>query len=362
MRVLGRAVVLAAMLALTSVALFYLLHAMPGDPESLLLATNPELSATDVARIRELRGLDRPIHERYVCWLLGRGTRALPERAGQGGCAYWPTERGLLGGELGYSSLHKRPVAELFALRLPATLTLMLPAFLLGLLLSVPLGVLAALRQGRVVDLCISAVTFLGISLPLHWLGLLAVLLFAVELRWLPASGVRDPGDAGLASHLAHAILPVAVLASYYVGRWARYVRASMIEVLGADFIRAARARGLPERVVLLRHALPNALVPLLTVVAQSLPVLFSGAVVVERVFSYPGMGTLIFESVLSDDHLVAIVAFLAYAALTMGATLAADGVHALLDPRVRTGAPPAPMSLDRGATPGVGAPAGGAG
>ena len=201
----------------------------------------------------------------------------------------------------------------------------------ISVLLSVLLGLLAATRQRW--DRAVAWVVAVGLAMPAHWLGLLVILVFAVGLGWLPSGGVRGFDGGGRGAYL---VLPVAVLSVYYVGRYTRYLRAALKEELGKPYLDTARAKGLSEAQVLLRHALPNALIPLLTVVAQSLPVLFSGALVVERVFAYPGMGLLIFESVEERDHLVAVTVFLIYAALTFVAAGVADVGYWLLDPRVR--------------------------
>ena len=323
-----RCVVGACLLAASSVVLFYLLHLMPGSPEELLLASNPNLTGETLDRIRRLRGLDRPIHEQYVCWLIGRD---------RGGCTAWPTE-GLLFGDLGYSMVHHVPVRELLAERLLRTLTLMVPAFCSAALLAIVLGVYAALYSGTWLDRGVSGLVFVGLSLPAHWFAMMAILVFAVGLGWFPPSGVDDPRAPSLVARVHHAVLPVAVLCTYYVGRWTRHVRGAVREELKAPYLDAARMKGCSERAVVFRHALPNALLPFVTVVAQSTPVMFSGALIIERVFAYPGMGLLIFESVDQRDYLVAIVVLLIYAALTFVAALVADVLYAFLDPRVRVG------------------------
>ena len=326
--VLRRLLVGASLLAVFSLILFYLLHLMPGSPEELLLASNPDLSGEALDRIRALRGLDRPIHAQYVCWLLGRE---------HGSCAGWPTD-GLLFGDLGYSTVHHLPVRSLLGGRLLRTLTLMVPAFVLAVLVAVVLGVLSALHAGRWLDRAVGWFVFVGLSLPVHWFALMAVLVFAVGLGWFPPSGVDDPRSPGLFARVHHAVLPIAVLCTYYVGRWTRHLRAAVREELRAPYLDAARMKGRSEFAVVFRHALPNALLPFVTVVAQSMPVMFSGALVIERVFAYPGMGLLIFESVDQRDYLVAIVVLLIYAGLTLLAAWLADALYAVLDPRVRIG------------------------
>lgn len=324
-RLLQTILVLAALSAL----LFYLFHLMPGRAEDQILAQNPDLSRAEVDRIRALRGLDRPVSARYACWVIGRRNSA---------CTWWPS-RGLLRGDLGHSSIHHVPVAQVLAQRTPNTLRLMLPAMLLALLLTVPLGVLAATRSGRTADHLVTAFTFVGVCSPMHWLALLFIFVFALELPWLPAGGIAGVGDESLGSYVHHAVLPVLVAAVFFAGRWTRYLRAAIRETLGADFLDTARAKGLSEGRVVWVHALRYALLPLITVVTQSLPALFSGTLVLERVFTYPGVGLLIFESIEGDDHLVAVVVVLIAAAATMLAMLLGDVAYWIADPRTRRSA-----------------------
>lgn len=324
----------AVLLVALSMGLFYLLHVLPGSPEEALIASNPELSSADVARIRTLRGLDRPIPERYVCWLFGRGAEKIGENSGT--CTYWPSARGILGGDLGFSQVHKLPVSEILAVRLPATFSLMFPAFFLSLALAIALGITSAVKHGSTFDRWVSRFCFGGMSVPVHWISLMAILVFAVTLRAFPAGGIRDPVDPSFGSLLHHAVLPITVLSIGFTSRWTRFVRTSTLEVLHLDFVRTARSSGVEERTILLRHVFPNALLPLIAVVAGSAPALFSGALVVETVFTYPGMGVLIFESLMKNDHLVAIVVFLIYSALSLSFALLADLAYQAVDPRIR--------------------------
>lgn len=327
MVVVRRLVHIAAILPALSLALFFLLHVMPGSPEEMILASGSEATAAYVDRVRALRGLDRPILARYGCWLIGRRESI---------CAWWPGGQGVLRGDLGYSRVHGRPVRALLGERLARTLSLMVPAFVLGLGFALGLGVLAARHRGRAFDRVISGLGLLGLSVPLHWLALLAVLVFALGLGWFPTSGVEDVAAPGLRSQIAHAVLPILVTSVFYAGRWLRFARAAAAESLGAPFVLALRARGLSEGRVAL-HALRHTLVPVLTVVGHSLPAVFSGALVIERVFAYPGMGALLLESVLADDHLVAMVVLLGYAAATLLAAFLSDVAVWMLDPRLRT-------------------------
>jgi peptide/nickel transport system permease protein len=216
------------------------------------------------------------------------------------------------------------------------TLRLMVPAIVLSLLCAILLGVLAARRQHGLLDSLLGFMAFSGISVPVFWLGILAIMVFSVTLRWFPTGGMGSPGVDTVADALLHLVLPVSVLCVVYTGRWLRYVRSAMLDVLGQDYIRTARAKGLSESVVLWKHAFRNALLPLLTVVALSVPAMFSGAVLTETVFAWPGMGRLVFESVMNSDHYVAMVAFLISAAGVMMGNLTADALYVLADPRTR--------------------------
>jgi peptide/nickel transport system permease protein len=307
---------------------FALLHAVPGDPDALLFAGDPRVSEARLDALRARRGLERPVLERYGCWLIGRREEV---------CAWWPGGEGLLRGDLGWSRAHGRPVEALLGERLFRTLSLMAPAFVLAAGLALGLGTWAAARRGRGPDRVISAASLVGLATPTHWLSLLAVLAFGVGLGWLPVSGIEDPRSPGWASRIEHAALPVLVTAVFYAGRWLRFVRAAVAEALGSPFVLALRARGIPERQIA-RHALRSALVPIVTVIGHSLPGLVSGSVVIERVFAYPGMGTLLLDAVYADDHLVAVVVLLVLAAATLTAALVADAVLLALDPRLRAG------------------------
>lgn len=226
--------------------------------------------------------------------------------------------------------------------RIGNTIQLMLPALLLSLLIAIPLGVYSAYRQYSVLDYVINFLAFIGISLPVFWFGIMMIFLFAESFQFFPAGGVQTPGIYGegtwtiLFDRLKHAILPTIVLSIFYVGRWLRYMRASMLEVLPKDYIRTARAKGLSEKDVILKHAFRNALIPVVTVLALSIPSLFGGAVLTETVFSWPGVGRLQYEAVMNSDYYVAIIVFLVSAVLVMVGNLLADAVYVLVDPRIR--------------------------
>ncbi|MBL8807105.1 MAG: ABC transporter permease [Rhodospirillales bacterium] len=299
-------------LLFASFAIYMLLGAMPGDPVDLMASGNPNITPADIQRLRELHGVDRPIVERYGEWL-----------------------GALLRGDLGYSRMFARPVLETLAPYLANTAALMLAAFALALALGLPLGLLAAARRGSLVDAAINGFAFLSAAIPTFWLGLLLIVVFSVVLGWLPASALPPPGEDGFLARAQALILPVATLAVVEAGEYARHMRAAAREALAQDWIRTARAKGASELRVLFGHVLRNALVPVATVAALGFGGLFSGALVTETIFAYPGMGKLIYDAVMASDFNLALACLLMAALLVVAANFAADVVHALLDPRV---------------------------
>jgi len=299
-------------LFLMSVAIYGLIGLMPGDPIDVMVSANPDLTPADAARLKALYGLDRPLWERYGNWLLAA-----------------------LEGDLGYSRTHARPVLEILWPRLVNTVNLMGASFVLAVLLAVPVGVLAATRPYSRFDYGVNLFCFAGISMPPFWLALILIGLFSVALGWLPASGVRTVGVESLADLAAHMVLPVATLTLLSVAGFTRYVRADMLESLRQDYVRTARAKGVPERTVVLRHALRNALIPVVTVIALDFGALFSGALITETMFAYPGMGKLTYDSIMGNDFNMAMVCLLFATAITLAANLAADLLVAWLDPRI---------------------------
>ena len=243
---------------------------------------------------------------------------------------------------MGFSNAYKRPVWDLLAGRISNTLALMIPAILLSLLIALPLGIISACRQYSWFDYILNFLAFVGISLPVFWFGIMVMYVFAEYLQWFPAGGIETPGIgkdgfwAEASNRFSHAVLPVCVLSIAYVGRWLRYMRASMLEILPADYIRTARAKGLSEKIVIYKHALRNALIPIVTILALSIPVLFGGAVLTETVFSWPGIGRLEYDAISNADYYVAIVVFLISALLVMLGNLLADWLYLAVDPRMR--------------------------
>lgn len=300
---------------IVSVLVFTLVGLMPGDPLDLLLSADPDITTEDVERLRTVYGLDTPLWERYLAWLAGA-----------------------LGGDLGFSRLYAQPVTSILAAPLLNTLILMGASLVVGLAIAVPLAVAAARHPGSPLDVGLNLVAFAGFSLPSFWLALLVILLFAVELGWLPAGGVHAVGDPSLGSRLLHLVLPLLTLSLLTVGTYLRFARGALLEVIGEDFMRTARAKGLSRLGALVRHALPNALLPLVTIVALNLGTLLSGALVVEVVFAYRGMGKLTYDAILANDFNLAMAALLLATALTLACNILADVAYGWLDPRIRYG------------------------
>jgi peptide/nickel transport system permease protein len=307
-----RLVEIAAMLVLMSFVIYALIGLMPGDPIDLMLGADPHLSSADVARLKALYGVDRPLIERYFAWA-----------------------QAVLHGDLGYSRLFSAPVGATLLPRLGNSLVLLGSSFVIGFAVSLGLGIAAARRPHTRFDTLVNLACFAGVSVPTFWLALILILIFAQGLGWLPASGMGSGENAGIGDWLRHLTLPVATLTIANLGGYTRYVRASMRDALGQDHIRTARAKGASEARVVWRHALRSALVPIATILALSFGALVSGALVTETMFAYPGMGKLIFDAVMGNDYNLALAALLLATAVTMLANLAADLAYAWLDPRV---------------------------
>lgn len=310
---LGRAAQALLVMAGMSVVIHGLLSLMPGDPVDLMASGDPRLTPDDIARLRALWGLDQPWSTRYWHWVSG-----------------------VLRGEFGYSRLFHQPVMDLLPGRLGLSLLLMGSSLILALSLAIPAGVVAACHPGSRGDALLRLACLAGISLPSFWVALLLILVFAVGLGWLPAGGAGPPGgDAGLWARLPYLPLPVATLVLAFIGSHARYVRAAMGEALLLDAVRTARAKGLSETRVVWGHALPNALGPLITLVGLEFGGLFSGALITETVFAWPGVGRLIYDAIMGSDFNTALVALLLVTAMTQLGSLLADLAHAALDPRI---------------------------
>src|SRR3954462_6314530 len=308
--VLRRVAQIVPLLVVVSLLVFALIHAAPGGPLSLYL-DNPNVRPEDIARLRRSMGLDRPLGVQYFAWL-------------------WAFVRG----DWGYSYADGRPVLERLTERVPATLQLVGVATIVAVLVSIVVGIAAALRRGA--DHVASVIAVAGLSIPVFWFGLVLQLVFSNTLGWLPSSGRTSFGGGGIADRLAHVVLPVTVLAVAHAAGWSRYLRGSVRLALAQPFANAARARGVTETRIVLRHALRHALLPFATVGLLDASIMASGAVVTESVFAWPGIGSLFTEALAKRDYTV-LMAFLmcASVAVVMLSFLADVAVHAL-DPRTR--------------------------
>lgn len=295
-----------------SMVLFVLIHLPPGGPADIY-AGSPTASAADLARMNENLGLNDPLPIQYVKWL-----------------------RGMVTGDWGVSYKDGRPVTTAILERLPATIQLMLTSLLIAVALAIPIGVFTATRAQRGARYVVNVFTMLGISVPTFWTGLMVIMIFAGRLGWIPAGGRGRPDD--LLSQLHHLIAPALVLALVSMAGFARYIHSSMVEVMQEDYVRTATAKGLARRTVVFRHAFRNASIPLITLIGLELPRLISGALVTEVVFSWPGLGRLITESILARNYPVLMGAFMLIALMTILGSLIADVGYGLVNPQIRTG------------------------
>lgn len=295
-----------------SVILFIILHLAPGGPADIY-AEIPGVNAEVIANLERELGLDQPLPVQYGRWL----TSALR-------------------GQWGYSIRSGRPVIKDVRERIPATLLLGGTAFTLALVLAIPLGVLSALRQYSLLDYCVTFLSFLGISMPIFWLALMMQSLFAVHLDLLPSAGISTIGDGSFVDRLQHLVLPACILAVAYIASWSRFTRASMLDVLGLDYIRTAKAKGLSERNITYRHALRNALVPVLTIIALDFAGIISGAVITETIFAWPGMGRLFIEAMNGRDYPVLMALLMIGSFALVVINLLTDIIYSLVDARIR--------------------------
>jgi len=300
-------------LIVLSFVIYGLIGLMPGDPIDLLAAGSPTMTSEDVARLKAVYGVGTPLVPRYLHWL---------------GAA--------LSGDLGYSRLTGLTVWRTLGGPLGHTMALMISGLALAQLFALPLGLAAALRERRALDHGLNLAAFACLSLPTFWVSLILIMGFAVGLRWLPASGVEDPGGGGLGDRIVHLVLPVAALAIASFGHYLRYMRAAAIESLRADWVRTARAKGASWTRVAFGHVLRNAMAPVVTLLGLDLGTLFSGVVVTETVFAYPGMGKLIYDAVINNDYNLALAALMLATTTTLIGSILADLAYAALDPRVR--------------------------
>jgi peptide/nickel transport system permease protein len=307
--ILSKATGMLSVLAIVAVLVFVLTRAASGDPVSVLLGD--QATAADIERVKKDYGLDQPLPVQFGYWL-----------------------REVLHGNLGQSIFLQRPVTQALAERAEPTALLSLLAVSIATLIGIPCGIVSAVFRGRAVDQIFTGVAMLGASVPSFWLGLVLIQIFAVSLGWFPVSGYGAPG-APLAERLHALMLPATVLGLLNSALIIRFTRASMLDVLGEDYVRTARAKGLSETTVVLKHALRNALVPIVTVLGLTVALMIGGAVVTETVFGLPGVGNLVVSAVLRRDYPVIQGALLVIAALYVLINFSIDLLYAVIDPRV---------------------------
>ena len=298
-----------------TVIVFTLIQIAPGDPVAGMI--DPTIGNFDADRIemeREKLGLNEPVVVQYFYWV-GR----------------------VLQGDLGYSLITQKPVAEQIQERLWPTLKLTISALILSSVVGVSVGVISAVKQYSIIDYLSTFFSFIAVSLPGFFLALAMIYLFALKLNWLPTSGMSSLGqEASLWDEIQHMILPVTILGVGSAAPLVRYARSSMLDILNSDYVVLARAKGVREWATIIRHAFPNALIPLITVIGLRLPVLFAGSVIVEQIFHWQGLGSLNIWAVLNQDYSVLMALNLISAVLVLGANLLTDIAYAIVDPRIQ--------------------------
>ena len=285
---------------------------LPGGPLAAY-ENNPEISQEDIERLRHEMGLDRPIHIQYFSWL-----------------------KNFVVGDWGYSFATKRPVLTEIWERLPNTIYLTGFSLIVALLIAIPAGIISATRQYSIFDHITTTLTYVGRSMPVYYSGLLLIIIFSIWLRWFPSGGMHTLGEEfSLIDSLMHLFLPMLSLSTLIAAKYVRFLRTSMLEVIHQDYIRTAAAKGLNEKVIIYKHAFRNAAIPLVTVVAIDLPVLFAGALFTETVYSWPGMGRLFVDSATRFDYSIVMGIVAAIAFLVVISNLIADIIYGILDPRI---------------------------
>ena len=318
--ILRRLLLSIPLLAGISLVSFLMMHMAPGGPIGAAMDMNPKATAESRARLEAYYGLDQPLHVQYGRWLARMATLDFGESF----------------------SPDARPVSEKIRERIPITLTINVITLVLVFLLAIPIGVYSAVRQGALFDQISTVFVFTGFATPTFWLAPLLMILFGVELGWLPISGISslDYDSLGVGGKLVdrarHLLLPVLVVTSVSLAANSRYMRSSMLEVIRQDYVATARAKGLPEGKVIFRHAMRNALLPVITMLGFEVPALLGGSVIIETIFAIPGMGQLFYQGVMSRDYPLIMGILTIGAFLTLLGNLLADVGYALADPRIR--------------------------
>jgi len=297
-----------------SIVLFTVLALAPGDPFSDL-ASDPSIPPSVAAALRAKFGLDDPVYLRYFHWFAA-----------------------MLHGDWGFSFASRIDVSTLIMRRLPTTLAVIGASQILALAVAVPVGVYAGVRPYSVFDQVAGSLALIGFSLPPFFTGLVLILVFSVNLHWLPFVYRSDIGGSGLPliwAYMRQAIMPVVVLGLFQGAAWTRFVRASVLDVVRLDYVTTARAKGLPERIVVLKHIVRNALIPVVTLVALQMPIIFGGAIITEQIFRVPGIGSLLISAILANDTPVIMAVTFVFACLVILFNLIADLLYGWLDPRI---------------------------
>jgi peptide/nickel transport system permease protein len=297
---------------------FVIIHAAPGDPITYLYGASAEVSAEQMQRLREQLGLTQPVYIQFVRYL-----------------------GNLLRGDLGFSVINRKPVLELILERIPATVVLMSAAFVFSVIVGGLWGVISAIKARTPIDYLVTLVSLFGYSMPTFWLGLILILLFALHLGWFPTMGMVTLGSelsglSGVLDVLHHLVLPTITLGTFYLATYARLTRSSMLEVLGQEFITTAWSKGLPGRAVYYKHALRNALLPVITIAGLQIGFMFTGAVLTETIFAWPGMGGLTYQAILQRDYALLMGLFLIVSVCVIVMNLVTDLVYTVVDPRIR--------------------------
>jgi len=329
------------LLFLLSIILFALVNVAPGGPLSAF--GGRRIRPEKIEILKRQFGLDKPLPVQYIYWLAGNDWTQV-DSDGDGVQDSPGTRKGILRGDFGFSYRTREPVLEEIGLRLPNTITLMSITMIVALVIAIPIGIFSAIKQYSAFDFFATTFSFAGQAIPEFWLGLLLILIFYAWLKnpvtgepLLPPGGMYSLEDGfSLSDRISHLVLPVLTGALSWIAWYSRFLRSSLLEILPQNFLRSARARGLSEQRVIYKHALSNALIPIVTLLALDLPYIFTGAVLIETIFAWPGMGRLYYQAAVERDYPLLMAVLIIGAAFIILSNLLADVLYAYLDPRVR--------------------------
>lgn len=308
--IMRRLAISALIIFIVTIFSFSIIHILPGDPARIALGEEASQAAVDALR-KEMH-LDKPIVEQYILWI-----------------------NDLLHGNFGNSIVERRPVKDIIAERLPKTISLGIPALLLSVTLGLCAGIISAIKRGKLPDQIVTFLTTLGVGMPVFWLGILGIYIFGLKLHWLPIQGYTAP-SVDFQEFVRKAVMPVVCLAIQLIASVARHTRANLLEVINQDYVRTARANGIPERTVIFQHSLKNALIPVITMIALQVRVVLGGSIVVEQVFNISGIGLLLKTAVGNRDYLIIQGCVLILSMITVGCNLIVDILYGFVDPKIR--------------------------